>query len=164
VYSGGSLLMWRDYFGDESTIYGVDIQPECRMYEQPGIRIFIGDQADPEFWREFREQVPDVDIVIDDGGHTTRQQIVTLEALLPHIRAGGVYLCEDVHRATNPFHAYIDGLTRHVNSSSGQPPGANQQIESVHRYSSLVVIEKPQLPVPPFEFVRGGTEWQQFDV
>ena len=29
IYSGGSLLMWRDYFGADCTIYGVDIQPNA---------------------------------------------------------------------------------------------------------------------------------------
>src|SRR5580765_7064558 len=33
VYSGGSLKMWRDYFGDKCTVYGVDILDECRNYE-----------------------------------------------------------------------------------------------------------------------------------
>jgi hypothetical protein len=33
VYSGGSLEMWRDYFGDRCRIYGVDIQPACKTYE-----------------------------------------------------------------------------------------------------------------------------------
>ena len=31
--------------------------------------IFIGDQVDSEFWRQFISNVPHIDIVIDDGGH-----------------------------------------------------------------------------------------------
>src|SRR5262245_33435219 len=30
VYSGGSLEMWREYFGASAIIYGVDIQSACR--------------------------------------------------------------------------------------------------------------------------------------
>jgi hypothetical protein len=160
VYSGGSLLMWRDYFGERAMVYGVDIEPACRAYEQTGIRIFIGDQADPDFWASFRDQVPTVDIVIDDGGHQPRQQIATLEALLPHVRPGGVYVCEDVYRPLSPFYAYVDGLTRPVTNTSGRPAGTQQHIASVHRYSHVVVIEKPHLPVPPFDAPRRGTEWQ----
>jgi hypothetical protein len=59
------------------------------------IKIFIGDEEDRKFWRRFKAEVPAVDIVIDDGGHQTQQQVVTLEELLPHLRPGGVYICED---------------------------------------------------------------------
>jgi hypothetical protein len=45
--------------------------------------IHIGDQGDREFWRAFRERVPPVDVLIDDGGHQPEQQIVTLEEMLP---------------------------------------------------------------------------------
>src|SRR5262245_44116725 len=45
VYSGGSLEMWRDYFGPKAVIFGVDIEPDCRAYETTRTRIFIGDQA-----------------------------------------------------------------------------------------------------------------------
>jgi len=83
IYSGGSLDMWRNYFGAGCQVYGIDVQEACKVYEGEGKRIFIGDQADREFWRRFREQVPSLDIVIDDGGHRPEQQIVTLEETLP---------------------------------------------------------------------------------
>src|SRR5262249_5273220 len=70
IYSRGSLELWRDYFGPEARIYGVDIQPECKVYESTGASIFIGDQADRDFWTDFKRDVPQLDIVIDDGGHT----------------------------------------------------------------------------------------------
>ena len=37
------------------------------------------------------------------AGHTPEQQIVTLEEMLPHLRPGGVYLCEDVHGIHHDF-------------------------------------------------------------
>ncbi len=66
--------MWRDYLGPKAIIYGVDTEPDCRVYENDGVKIFIGDQADRSFWREFRRKVPALDIVIDDGGHQPEQQ------------------------------------------------------------------------------------------
>jgi hypothetical protein len=107
VYSGGSLDIWRNYFGPKAIIYGVDIAPDCRTYENDGIKIFIGDQADRSFWREFRRGVPTLDIVIDDGGHQPEQQIASLEELLPFLRPGGVYFCEDVHGMYNEFASYV---------------------------------------------------------
>ena len=68
IYSGGSLDMWRHYFGAGCEVYGIDVREACRVYEGDGKRIFIGDQANREFWRQFREQVPSLDIVIDEAG------------------------------------------------------------------------------------------------
>ena len=61
IYSGGSLDMWRSYFGPQPKIYGVDIEPSCKAYESDSVRVFIGDQADRSFWRRVREEVPDLD-------------------------------------------------------------------------------------------------------
>ena len=96
IYSGGSLPMWRHYFGERCRVYGVDIEAGCQVYANAHTQIFVGDQSDRSFWADFRKSVPHVDIVIDDGGHQPHQQQVTLEELLPHLRPGGVYLCEDV--------------------------------------------------------------------
>src|SRR2546427_178249 len=96
VLGGGSLEMWQHYLGSKCRVTGVDIDARCKAYENERTRIFIGDQEDRRFWKRFREQAPPVDILIDDGGHTPEQQMVTLEEMLPHIRPGGVYLCEDV--------------------------------------------------------------------
>lgn len=160
IFSGGSLGMWRNYFGSRSHIYGIDIEPACRAYATDGVDIFIGDQADPDFWASFLRQVPRVDVLIDDGGHTAPQQMATLEAVLPHMQAGGVYICEDIVGATNPFHSYLDGLTRPINPST--VAGVHEHIESIHRYPQVVVIEKPSRPVTSFDDPRRGTEWQPF--
>ncbi len=33
VFSGGSLEMWQNYFGPSCKIYGVDIEPRCKVSE-----------------------------------------------------------------------------------------------------------------------------------
>ncbi len=164
IGSGGSLGMWKDYFGSGTHVYGVDIKPECRVYEEPGTRIFIGDQSDPAFWERFTEAVPKVDIVIDDGGHKASQQIPTLEALLPHLQPGGVYLCEDIHGRSHPFHAYLFGLSVNLDVSAGgraEATDLQRSIDGVHIYPFVSIIEKrsEQLREPLFA-PRHGTEWQ----
>lgn len=69
VYSGGSLDMWKEYFGPKCQVYGIDIREECKALETESIKIFIGDQANRDFWTRFRKEVPVLDILIDDGGH-----------------------------------------------------------------------------------------------
>ena len=161
IYSGGSLGMWKSYFGPGCHVYGVDIQEACRAYEGGGVSVFIGDQADPAFWADFRRQVPNVDIVIDDGGHLVDQQIATLEAMLPHIRPGGVYMCEDVGGIHNRFQAYVGGLARNL-ASSFDATSFNQVVHSIHHYPFTIVIEKPAGSVGRFEEGLHGTEWQPF--
>ncbi len=168
IYSGGSLEMWRQYFGDKCVVYGVDIQKECLVYKKEGIDIFIGDQADRSFWKEFRAKVPRVDIVVDDGGHQSEQQIVTLEELLPVVSNGGVYLCEDVHGSWNNFSDYVHGLQKELNHYDSVPDGIfssinspfQQNIHSLHIYPYSVVIEKQAADVPKLSAPRHGTKWE----
>jgi len=37
IYSGGSLPMWRSYFGERCAIYGVDIEEACKAYENDSV-------------------------------------------------------------------------------------------------------------------------------
>ncbi len=97
VYHGGSLNMWRDYFGTNARICGVDINPKCKVMEQHGFEIFIGDQQDREFLRHIAKALGEVDVVIEDGGHTMQQQIATFEEIYPIVRNDGVFLMEDLH-------------------------------------------------------------------
>jgi hypothetical protein len=170
IYSGGSLAMWKSYFGRECKIFGVDIEPACQAYQDDDTKIFIGDQADRTFWQMFKAQVPRVDILIDDGGHLPEQQIVTLEEMLPHVRPGGVYICEDVHSTNNRFAAYIHGLTDALNASTQlagpdlafSPSPFQKAISSIHAYPFVIVIEKIEHPIEKFVANKRGTEWQPF--
>jgi len=97
VLNGGSLFMWRDYLGPEARIIGVYFNPGARKWEGSGFEIHIGNQADPAFWESFFKAVGDVDVILDDGGHSNEQQIVTTLQCIPHIRDGGMMIVEDTH-------------------------------------------------------------------
>jgi hypothetical protein len=158
IYSGGSLEMWRSYFGDKSHIYGVDIEEACKVYENDHISVFIGDQADRAFWSTFKKSVDGIDIIIDDGGHTLEQQQTTLEEMLPYLRPGGVYLCEDVHGTFNTFSAFATGLVNELNSFNSissplLPTHFQSKIHSIHFYPYVVIIEKHQ--VSPTKLLTG---------
>jgi hypothetical protein len=163
IYSGGSLRMWRDYFGAGCHVYGVDVEPACRLYDSDDVTVFIGDQADAGFWRDLVPKLPPIDVVVDDGGHRAYQQIATLKGLLPRLRPGGVYICEDIVGPMQPFLSFVDGLTRHVSAARiGPATPLQQQIASVHRYPLLTVLEMSPGPVPDFVSPHRGTEWQPF--
>ncbi len=98
VNQGGSLEMWRDYFGPDAKIYGVDIDPRCLKYEGDNIRILIGDQADKEFLQRLVDEIEaPIDVVIEDGGHRMRQQKMTFRHIYPHMSDDGCFLTEDTH-------------------------------------------------------------------
>lgn len=171
VSQGGSLQMWRDYFGPSARLFGVDINPNCRQFEEAGTRIFIGDQADRTFLRGLAQEIPEVDILIDDGGHTMRQQIATFEELFPRIAPNGVYLCEDVHtsywrrwdggyRRRGTFIEYSKGWIDDLNAWHSRQPTRlrvsdfTRTAHSVHFYDSVVVVEKR--PMQPPRDMRTG--------
>ncbi len=159
VFQGGSLQMWKDYFGPQARIFGVDINPACQQFEEENVRIFIGDQADRGFLRTLARDVPRIDILIDDGGHTMRQQIHTFEELFPHVQPNGIYLCEDIH--TSYWRPYGGGYHRRgtfieyskefidaLHAWHSQEPGRldvtdfTRSVSGLHFYDSILVIEK----------------------
>jgi hypothetical protein len=84
--------MWEEYF-KSARIIGADINPDSRQYEQRRIGIAIGDQSNPDFLRTLGYH----DIIIDDGGHTMKQQIVSFKTLWDFLLPGGIYVIEDLH-------------------------------------------------------------------
>ena len=77
VLSGGSLLMWKKFFGEKARIIGIDLNEKAKELEKYGFEIFIGDQSKPEFWKTFFSKIGPIDILIDDGGHSNSDQIIT---------------------------------------------------------------------------------------
>jgi hypothetical protein len=180
VYSGGSLQMWRDYFGPNCQVYGVDKEAACLIYENEWTRIFVGDQASRDFWKSVKERIPTIDILIDDGGHETEQQIITLEEMLPHLSVGGVFLCEDIGGDLNKFNSYVYGLASTLNALDSHlkslvAGGFDRKselasnatrfqtaIHSIHLYPFVTVIEKADQPKDRFVAPKHGTDWQPF--
>lgn len=164
VFHGGSLQMWKSYFGDKAKIYGIDINPRCKELEEENIQIFIGSQSDPVFLQQVKEQIPEIDILIDDGGHTMRQQIVSFEMLYDKVKPNGIYLCEDT--MTSYWLEYGGGLKRrgtfieyaknfidplhawHSGQSNFKPNQLTESLASVAFYDGVVVLEKKPVSKP----------------
>ena len=172
VNRGGSLRMWREYFGASARIFGMDVNPACAAFASEGVRIFIGDQADRDFLRRVKTEIGELDVVIDDGGHKTSQQINSFEELYPVTRQ--LYLVEDTHSSywedfldmgSLSFVEYakqkVDALHEwHRNRASFEahavPPSARSRETAVsefcattlgvHFYDSMVVFEKSENP------------------
>ena len=107
VLNGNSLKMWSRYFPN-ATIYGIDINPNCRKFETEKIKILIGDQNDDNFLKEVSSMIPIIDILIDDGSHITSHQIKTFNYLYPNIKEGGFYVIEDLRNSYEEFFNHHD--------------------------------------------------------
>ena len=159
VANGGSLDMWKDYFGPDARIFGVDLHEGHKELEDEQTTILVGDQSDRTFLRELVRSVPRIDILLDDGGHSMQQQIATFEEVYPHIEPDGLYVCEDTHTSYWPKYgggyrkpgtfneytkAWIDKL--HAwHTPDTAPPRVDDFVAStfaMHWYDSVVVLEK----------------------
>jgi 23S rRNA U2552 (ribose-2'-O)-methylase RlmE/FtsJ len=165
VFHGGSLQMWKKYFGEQAQIIGVDINPACKELEEERIRIYIGSQEEREFLAKLKAEIGRVDIVIDDGGHYMSQQITTFEELYPFVASNGIYLIEDLHTSYWPhfgggyqrngtFIEYSKNLIDQLNawhsqdSENFQVDDFTKTTKSMHFYDSITVFEKGSISPP----------------
>jgi hypothetical protein len=172
VSQGGSLQMWKNYFGPNAKIFGVDINPHCQQMADEQVEIFIGDQADRAFLKSLAKKIPRIDILIDDGGHTMKQQIHTFEELFHHVDPNGVYLCEDMHtsywrnwgggyKKRGTFIEYVKNFIDDINAWHSEDPGKfdvsefSRTVHSLHFYDSILVVEKRPMEKPTH--LRTGT-------
>ena len=153
VLNGGSLFMWRDFFGSEARIIGVDFNPLAKRWEEDGFEIFIGSQSSPDFWRDFFSSIGMVDVLLDDGGHTNEQQIVTTHQSIPFIKDGGLLIVEDVHASYfkdfgNPSkYSFINYAKLFIDGINARFPGVEvvknmfrDAVYSAHFYDSIVAF------------------------
>jgi hypothetical protein len=102
VAQGGSLSLWRRYFGPEALLFGIDIDDRCRQFDKRDAHVRIGSQDDPAFLRSVVSEMGGVDVVLDDGSHMASHQLTSFQVLFPLLNEGGVYICEDLHAAYSP--------------------------------------------------------------
>jgi hypothetical protein len=153
VLNGGSLFMWREYLGPKARIIGIDLNPAALKWNDFGFEIYIGSQSDTDFWKNFYSKIGSVDVLLDDGGHTNRQQIVTTAESINNIKDGGILVVEDVHSSYmasfgNPskysFINYakkiIDGVNSRYHSLEKQMHEYKDSVFSVEFFESFVVF------------------------
>lgn len=119
VKEGASLAMWAEFFPD-AEIHGLDLFAEhsfhsviefvdraCRKGQQ--MHLWEGNQCDWMRLEELRKY--DFDLIIDDGSHNARDQMITFFGLFN----GKHYFIEDTHCNSEDF--YSQGLPESVRAS-----------------------------------------------
>jgi cephalosporin hydroxylase len=96
IEDGGSLVMWQEYF-PKASIFGLDIEDKSAL-ANVRVKTIVGDQSKrDQLQNAMKISGGDIDILVDDGGHTMEQQQVSLGYLFKFVRPGGYYVLEDIH-------------------------------------------------------------------
>lgn len=160
VALGQSLRMWTDYFPN-AIVHGADIEPsfaECASYSNR-IRFHVVDQGNEAQLKTLGQFAP-FDLIVDDGNHWWREQILSFNTLFPFVRNGGIYIVEDTctsywqEYGNNPITCveYFKGLVDDVNLRGARgkvptnpPPQFGSWDKGWHRredcFSSLPAFE-----------------------
>jgi len=154
VQCGGSLQMWKKYFGTNSKIVGIDIDENCKFTEEQ-INVEIGDQSDTTFLEKILSEYGQFDVIIDDGSHVQSDVLNSFFFLYPTLKRGGTYIIEDTHTAY--FKSYQGGISSDKNCISifsnfvhdvnvdcvREPFNPTlKDLKSLSFYNSVVVFEK----------------------
>jgi hypothetical protein len=116
VYRGGSLLMWKDFFG-QGKVVGLDCDPLEVFSDEPRIHVYKGLQQDFELLDRIRaETAPEgFDVIIDDASHVAEYTRPSFWHLFrKHLKPGGWYCIEDW--GTGYWESWPDG--RHYTGSN----------------------------------------------
>ena len=174
VGDGGSLEGWRGYLGPSARIIGIDLDPAAQRLEAHGFEIITGDQSKAEFWAEVGRRIGPIDVLIDDGGHSSVDRIVTVACGIAHVRDGGVIVVEDTHTAYMPnqypaarrfgfmqfaqhvvdaMHLRNDLVTERVSDRAG----LGRAVHCVQFFESLVVFHVDRRLCGPSEGFEAGS-------
>ena len=166
VFHGGGLDQLRALLGEQAQLIGADLDPAARAACAGRFEVAVGDQTDPEFLARLVADYGPFDVIIDDGGHTTNQQITSIEHLFDAVNEGGVYIVEDTH--TSYWDSYCDSDESFIEWAKRRADDLNAYhfredvdlgrwattLSGVHFYDSVVVFDKRR-HAPPFCEVQG---------
>ena len=109
IYQGESLKLLSHFFKN-SIIHGVDIS-DCSHLDNHRIKTHICNQERIEDLESLISKIGgEFDLIIDDGGHTMRQQQISFGILFKNLKSGGVYIIEDLHTSNMDSHKNTDDL------------------------------------------------------
>lgn len=163
VAQGHSLVLWSRYF-PLASIVGCDIDlKRCKQPLPDRVRLWEADQRSAASLVNMVNNLGDFDIIIDDGSHNSKDQVLTFDTLWPHLAAGGIYAIEDLH--VNYFAEFTPAMVRYIggqlqdelhgrgktrtaliaNSPADEQAklsGREREIKAIHLYRYLAIIEK----------------------
>lgn len=167
VRTGGSLRLWRDYF-PQSTIAGLDLEPQGGARQEERLHVYQGAQEDVSLLSRIAAEVaPDgFDIVIDDASHVAVPTRASFWHLFDnHLKPGGLFAIEDwgtgywerwpdgqALRPRQPHNAGMVGFIKELVDEQGahdatrgwydEPWERDSRFESIFLVSSIAVVTR----------------------
>lgn len=152
---GDSLEAWAKFFPHPATrIVGLDLMDRLYRPTDGRISIHFGDCAK----REVLEGIGSKwDVIIDDAGHFSGQQIETFNILWPSLIPGGQYVVEDLHAIHSKQHSdhplnivqYMAKVASDLQDPNGATGSAKynpyhpwSDLESITLQKGLAIIRK----------------------
>ncbi len=163
VSKGGSLEMWRKYFGKDAIIYGIDIDPNCAKYDGIAGKVRIGSQDDPMFLESVINEMGGVDVILDDGSHQMKHILKTFKIAFPLLNNGGIYMIEDLHTSywvnfgggyysKSNFFRFLINIVNDMHHwyhwAGVKYPEISKFCSGIHIHDSITVFEKSEVPEP----------------
>lgn len=122
IAAGQSLWLWNDYF-PQAHIWGIDIAPNQLRQQRPAftanaprVHLLLGDVTNPSEVESFGFSPESMDVIIDDGPHSSGPNERILVNMWPYLKPGGYYCVEDIQTGIDDMAA-----TQSTASGAGVP-------------------------------------------
>jgi len=101
---GASVRAFRDFLEGFCTprVFGADVDVRV-LFSEPGIQTFFVNQLEISTLQVLGAKLGKLDLIIDDGLHSSEANINTMLSLLPHLSEGGFYITEDISNLPENF-------------------------------------------------------------
>ncbi len=121
---GASIRAWKEYFIN-AQVRGADIDRDI-LFEEDSIKTFYCDQTDHDsiaaMWADPELSGMQFDIIIDDGLHEFRANMIFLANSINKLKPGGIYVVEDI------YNGYLGNFRESIAELKSAFPGFEFQI------------------------------------
>ena len=98
---GKSIILWKEFL-PKATISVLEFNANCAQKFASQVKnLFTGDQSNFDVLNNIGNYGP-YDVIIDDGGHSRKQQVNSLIGLWPFVKSKGYYVIEDIFTSFSP--------------------------------------------------------------
>jgi len=140
-----SIKMFLDFF-ENCYIIGMDIVDYNEFIHQ-NFKFVNGDQSNIEDLKKIVENEKFFDIILDDGGHTMKQQQITFGFLINYIKPNGIYIIEDLHTSFNS--SFIENDCKYT---------SYEMLQKIQKkeipFSNYIELEKQQEILEKIDFIE----------
>jgi len=108
VFTGVSMAVWLDVY-PEAEVVGLDVdlnRVNHDLFKKRKPALFEWDAFAPEPL----SLLNDIDVFIDDGPHVTEAVVKVAEFMAPRMKAGGLFIVEDMRNGGDILRAVFPGL------------------------------------------------------